>query len=136
LRVYHAREARARGQASRLTGSCGGRYSNRWLWEEAALGTGGENICFDPLGSHTRAFITDVRPKLFDGSWKENVGGGDFLLLFGADGKMKYLKEMDPQLHTSGPCLSDAEYASVTVDDALSQRVRIRGGYAGRGGGW
>ena len=26
---------------------------------------------FDPLGTHTRAFITDVRPKLFDGIWKE-----------------------------------------------------------------
>ena len=42
-------------------------------------GSSGENICFDPLGTHTRAFITDVRPKLFDGHWKENVGGGDFL---------------------------------------------------------
>jgi hypothetical protein len=44
-------------------------YSDKWLWEEAALGTGGENICFDPLGSHTRATITDVRVKLFDGKW-------------------------------------------------------------------
>ena len=26
--------------------------------------------------------ITDVRPKLFDGKWKENVGGGDFTLMF------------------------------------------------------
>ena len=26
---------------------------------------------FDPLGVLTRAFITDVRPKLFDGQWKE-----------------------------------------------------------------
>ena len=49
-------------------------YSDKWLWEQAALGTGGENICFDPLGTHTRAFITDIRPKLFDGEWKENIG--------------------------------------------------------------
>ena len=54
-------------------------YSDKWLWEQAALGTGGENICFDPLGTHTRAFITDLRPKLFDGAWKENVGGGDVM---------------------------------------------------------
>jgi hypothetical protein len=46
------------------------------LWEQSALGSGGENMCFDPLGIHTRAMITDVRPKLFDGAWKENVGGG------------------------------------------------------------
>ena len=44
--------------------------SDKWLWEEAALGTGGENICFDPLGLHTRAMVTDVRVKLFDGAWK------------------------------------------------------------------
>jgi hypothetical protein len=36
-------------------------------------------MCFDPLGTHTRAFVTDVRPKLFDGGWKGNVGGADFL---------------------------------------------------------
>ena len=55
------------------------RYSDRWLWEESALGSSGENMCFDPLGTHTRAFVTDVRPKLFDGGWKGNVGGADFL---------------------------------------------------------
>ena len=103
-------------------------YSDRWLWEQAALGSGGENICYDPLGSHTRAFITDVRPKLFDGSWKENVGGGDFMSLFSAGGQLQYLKRMDPQLHANGPCLSSAEYTAVTLDDAISSRYVVRGG--------
>ena len=85
--------------------------------------SGGENICFDPLGSHTRAFITDVRPKLFDGKWKQNVGGGDFLQMFGADGKLLYQKELDPQLHSSGPCMSDAEYSSVTLGGEVHQRL-------------
>ena len=31
---------------------------------------------FDPLGTHTRAFITDMRPKLFDGIWKEYATQG------------------------------------------------------------
>ena len=103
-------------------------YSDKWLWEQAALGTGGENICFDPLGSHTRAFITDLRPKLFDGEWKENVGGGDFVQMFDPDGKLQYWKELDPQLHVSGPCLSKAEYTAVTVGGAVSSHVTIRGG--------
>jgi hypothetical protein len=103
-------------------------YSDKWLWEEAALGTGGENICFDPLGSHTRAFITDVRPKLFDGDWKENVGGGDFLLYFGETGALKYLKALDPLIHSNGPCLSNASYVSVTEDDAIQSKVEISGG--------
>jgi hypothetical protein len=102
-------------------------YSDRWLWEEAALGTGGENICFDPLGTHTRAMITDVRPKLFDGEWKENVGGGDFLHFFGNSGEYQYLKELDPQLHSSGPCLSNASYTSITNDESIRSRIQVSG---------
>ena len=83
------------------------------------------------MGSHTRAFITDMRPKLFDGEWKENIGahlartsllllsyhamatctrvyslriytlgGGDFVQMFGSDGKLQYWKELDPQVGT------------------------------------
>ena len=104
-------------------------YSDKWLWEQAALGTGGENFVMDPLGTHTRAFITDVRPKLFDGSWKQNVGGGDFVLLFGADGTLQYLKGMDPLIHVSGPCLSKAEYSATTLDDSISSRVKSTRSY-------
>jgi len=103
-------------------------YSDKWLWEESALGTGGENFVMDPHGSHTRAFITDVRPKLFDGDWKENVGGGDFLLYFGAEGRLNYKKELDAQLFANGPNLSNALYTSVSNDDAIKSEVRIRGG--------
>ena len=103
-------------------------YSDRWLWEQAAIGTGGENICFDPLGTHTRAMITDVRPKLFDGKWKENVGGGDFTLMFDQHGKMQYLKSMDPLIHSNGPCLSNASYDSITLDDSIRSHVEVSGG--------
>lgn len=107
-------------------------YSNRWLWEEASLGAGGENICFDPLGSHTQATITDIRPKLFDGRWKENIGGGNFLPnLFtkveGGSGALEYIKELDGQIYTSGPCLSNASYSGRTRDDSLKARVEISG---------
>ncbi|CAB9515166.1 Cohesin domain [Seminavis robusta] len=104
-------------------------YSNKWLWEEAALGTGGENFCMDPLGSHTRAPITDVRVKLFDGKWKENVGGGEFLLYFDDKGVMQSSKKgLDAQLHANGPCLSNATYTSVTIDGAIQSRVQVSGG--------
>jgi len=103
-------------------------YSTMWLWEEAALGTGGENFVMDPQGSHTRAVITDVRPKLFDGQWKQNVGGGDFLLYFDAAGSLQYKKELDAQLFANGPCLSDALYTSVSLDNAIKSEVRIGGG--------
>lgn len=103
-------------------------YSDKWLWEESALGTGGENMCFDPTGAHTRAMVTDIRPKLFDGAWKENVGGADFVMLFGESGAMQYLKEMDPLIHTSGPCLSHASYPAVTADGSISTKITVQGG--------
>ena len=48
--------------------------------------------------------------------------------MFGPDGKLQYWKELDPQLHVSGPCLSKAEYTAVTVGGAVSSHVTIRGG--------
>ena len=71
--------------------------------------------------------VTDVRPKLFDGSWKENVGGADFLQFFDESGAMQYLKGYDSQLHTSGPCLSNASYTSITRDESISSHVEISG---------
>ena len=68
-----------------------------------------------------------MRPRLFDGAWKENVGGGDFLQLFGADGKLQYLKELDPLIHANGPCLSSSEYTARTLDETVSSRLRISG---------
>ena len=47
--------------------------------------------------------------------------------MFGSDGKLQYWKELDPQLHVSGPCLSKADYTAVTVDGAVSSHVTIRG---------
>ena len=37
-------------------------YTDAWTWHEAALASLGENICFDPLGTHTRAQPSLVRP--------------------------------------------------------------------------
>ena len=47
--------------------------------------------------------------------------------MFGSDGKLQYWKELDPQLHVSGPCLSRADYTAVTLDEAVSSHVTIRG---------
>jgi len=103
-------------------------YSDSWLWEEAAMYSGGESICFDPLGTHTRAFVTDIRPSLMDGEWKENIGGGDFLVYFDNTGKFVYPKAMDPQLHSNGPSLTNATYRSITADSKIRSTIQVSGG--------
>ena len=80
------------------------------------------------LGTHTRAVITDVRPKLFDGAWKENVGGGDYLIFFDGDGRFQYKKQLDAQLRANGPCLSNVTYTSVTGDDKIKSVIQVSGG--------
>ena len=59
--------------------------------------------------------------------WHSNVGGGDFVQMFGLDGKLQYWKELDPQIHVSGPCLSKADYSAVSLNEAVSSHVTIRG---------
>ena len=36
--------------------------------------------------------------------------------MFGSDGKLQYWKELDPQLHVSGPCLSKVSRANPNPD--------------------
>ena len=40
----------------------------------------------------------------------------------------RYLKALDPQIHTSGPCLSNASYRSITRDESIQSTVTISGG--------
>lgn len=47
--------------------------------------------------------------------------------MFGSDGKLQYWKELDPQIHVSGPCLSKADYSAVSLNEAVSSHVTIRG---------
>ena len=47
--------------------------------------------------------------------------------MFGLDGKLQYWKELDPQIHVSGPCLSKADYSAVSLNEAVSSHVTIRG---------
>jgi hypothetical protein len=44
-------------------------YTDSWVWQEASLASMGENICFDIIGYHSRAMITDMRVERFTGDW-------------------------------------------------------------------
>ena len=100
-----------------------------WLWEQAALGTGGENMCFDPLGTATRAFITDVRPSsLTESGRKTSAAATSGRCSSPPTASGEYLKEMNPQIHSSGPCLSKAEYSAATLDGSITSRLTVSGG--------
>jgi hypothetical protein len=102
-------------------------YSDTWTWHENSLASLGENMCFDVLGIHTRAQITDVRVELFDGVWANNVGGGEFFIYFGGNGSYIYQKEMDAGVRSAGPCLSNASFISKSEDDAITMNMETSG---------
>lgn len=95
-------------------------------WDEAALGSYGEALCYDPDHGLTDNDCTDSRPMLMlnaqgnRGAWCINVGGGSFLRCFGVSGTQVRHSQMRTRYARYGPNLADALYAGRTTDDALS----------------
>eukprot|EP00615_Pteridomonas_danica_P002625 CAMPEP_0114330380 /NCGR_PEP_ID=MMETSP0101-20121206/1714_1 /TAXON_ID=38822 ORGANISM="Pteridomonas danica, Strain PT" /NCGR_SAMPLE_ID=MMETSP0101 /ASSEMBLY_ACC=CAM_ASM_000211 /LENGTH=504 /DNA_ID=CAMNT_0001460375 /DNA_START=866 /DNA_END=2376 /DNA_ORIENTATION=- len=84
-------------------------------------------MCFDILGIHTRAQITDVRVELFDGVWANNVGGGEFLIYYDVNGSYVYQKAVDVSILTPGPCLSNASFNGKSEEDSIQFNIKTSG---------
>ncbi len=93
-------------------------WGSNQLWEESAIGSWGESICYEPDQVQTGASILDVRPLLVrslpDGKpwgWTGNVGGGDFFRLETKDGARVWRHTMKAEYVRPGPCLTEVTYA-------------------------
>jgi len=103
------------------------------LWDQAAIGSWGESICYDPDVCLQRSMIDDVRPLMVtqmgteDGKWgwTNNVGGGDFLVYFDQDGARHFLSRMRTAYLSQGPNLTDVVYAGVSDDGKIAATVRV-----------
>jgi hypothetical protein len=102
-------------------------------WDQAAIGSWGESICYDPDICLNRSMIDDVRPLMVWGmnqskakwTWTNNVGGGDFLVYVGPNGKRQYLTRMRSWYASHGPNLTDVTYAGVSADGAIAARLNV-----------
>lgn len=93
-------------------------WGSNQLWDQSALGSFGETICYEPDQTQANCTITDVRPfmvrSMGDGKpfgWTNNVGGGDFLRLFDPAGERVPHSAMRTTYHKQGPCLTEVTYA-------------------------
>ncbi|MCP4642725.1 MAG: hypothetical protein GY851_19925, partial [bacterium] len=101
------------------------------LWHQAAIGSWGESICYDPDVNLNRSMIDDVRPLMVTSmspqqaqwNWTCNVGGGDFLVYFDATGDKQYLTRVRSAHPRYGPNLTGAVYAGVTADGCIEARI-------------
>jgi len=115
-------------------------WGSNQLWDESALGSWGESICYEPDRAQARAAVLDVRPMMVDGmggkkwGWTHNVGGADFFRLEppatpNAKPNAKAAARVYPHAmrtfyHKYGPCRTEVTYAGkLAKQDAISHRV-------------
>ena len=101
-------------------------YGGGQQWDQVAIGSWGESICYDPDVNLGRSMIDDVRPLMVKGSsgiewsWTNNVGGGDFLVYDDADGRRQKLVDMKTAFLRYGPVMTEVVYAGVSADRAIA----------------
>ncbi len=101
-------------------------------WDQCAIGSFGESICYDPDVSLNRSMIDDVRPLMLrsmnDGQWEwtHNVGGGDFLVYHDAAGAKQFLTRVKTAYLAHGPNLSHVVYAGTTADGKIDARIDVQ----------
>ena len=108
-------------------------WGTNQLWDQAAIGSFGESICYDPDVNLNRSFIDDIRPLMVTGmgkghekwSWTNNVGGGDFLVYFDREGKKQYLSRMRTYYQCYGPNLTSVIYSGVSADGKIAARISV-----------
>jgi hypothetical protein len=119
-------------------------WGSNQRWDESALGSWGESICYEPDQIQGRCSILDVRPVMVRSmnndrhwSWTNNVGGGDFFRLFDRSSERISHASMRAAYERYGPCLTDVTYSgrlgkgirhAATVSLARSDDV-VRGTY-------
>ena len=108
-------------------------WGHNQFWDQAAIGSFGESICFEPGRVQRRCFITDVRPLMTLSrepeakrwGWAENCGGGDFLLWKNEEGRYQSLKGTRTDYHSQGPCLTAVSYTEETQGGEIAARMDV-----------
>jgi hypothetical protein len=119
-------------------------WGSNQLWNQSALGSWGESVCYEPDQVQGQCSVLDVRPVMVRSMaadqpwhWTHNVGGGDFFRLFDASGKRVPHARMRTAYERYGPCLTEVTYAgrigegiehSATVSLARTDDI-VRGTY-------
>jgi len=108
-------------------------WGHNQFWDQVAVGSFGESICFEPGRVQRRCFITDVRPlmtlKREPGTkrwgWEDNCGGGDFLLWVDHEGRYQPMKGTRTDYRSYGPCLTDVSYSEETSGGEIAARMDV-----------
>jgi hypothetical protein len=108
-------------------------WGHNQFWDQAAVGSFGESICFEPGRVQRRCFITDVRPLMTlpvepntkRWGWAENCGGGDFLMWKDAQGRYQEMKGTRTEYRAHGPCLTNVSYSEESSGGEIAARMDV-----------
>jgi hypothetical protein len=102
------------------------------FWDEAAIGSFGESVCFEPGRLQQRCFLDDLRPLfalaqpgIKPYSWAGNCGGGDFLMWIDSLGTYQGFRATQTNYRAYGPCLTNVEYAEQTRGGEMTARMSV-----------
>jgi len=108
-------------------------WGHNQFWDQTAIGSFGESICFEPGRVQRRCFIDDVRPLMTSSpsrsqktwGWADNCGGGDFLMWQDAQGVYQPMRATRTEYRAYGPCLTHARYTEDSVGGELTARMDV-----------
>ena len=109
-------------------------WGSNQLWEQAAIGSWGENLCFEPDNGQRAGAITDTRPLMISGmgdkpnrkwGWTCNVGGADFLIYYTDPKTKQHHTRMRRLRHRNCPVLTETTYAGRTADTKIDLAYTI-----------
>jgi hypothetical protein len=106
-------------------------WGHNMFWDQCAVGSFGESICYEPGRTQRRCFITDVRPLMVFGKngrkwgWTGNVGGGDFLVYFNAEGKYVPMIKTRGRYYSYGPNLTKVIYDEISQDESVKASYTV-----------
>jgi hypothetical protein len=107
-------------------------WGHNQFWDQSAIGSFGESICYEPGRVQRRCFIDDVRPLMTlpnpedkPYGWAANCGGGDFLMWIGEKGDYQGFRATRTDYRAYGPCLTDVCYIEQTSGGEIDSRVNV-----------
>ena len=107
-------------------------WGHNQFWDEAAIGSFGESICYEPGRVQRRCFIDDMRPLMTlpvaggkPWGWAENCGGGDFLVWFEERGEYRGFRATRADYRAQGPCRTDVRYQEETTGGEIKAQMEV-----------
>ena len=109
-------------------------WGSNQLWDQAAIGSWGESLCFEPDQGQMGGAVLDTRPLMVWGmgnapqkkwGWTNNVGGADFLVYYDRSGKKQANSRMKTMVRRNGPNLTEVTYAGTSFDQKIDLEYTV-----------